>query len=93
MAFPKGNRKDNTLSLFLVVADDNLPCGWTRHAKFSITVVNQIPGNVSRQQGKCFLAVPRNTCQPVDIGVMIFSGNVRKICFFFFIVFRNSTLV
>ncbi|CAN6864908.1 unnamed protein product [Brassica oleracea] len=49
MAFPKGLRKDDQLSLFLVVADDNLPSGWTRHAKFSITIVNQIPGNASRQ--------------------------------------------
>ncbi|CAA7025665.1 unnamed protein product [Microthlaspi erraticum] len=41
MAFPKGNRV-NYLSLYLEVADfESLPCGWTRHAEFDCTVVNQ----------------------------------------------------
>ncbi|KAI3914507.1 hypothetical protein MKW92_004446 [Papaver armeniacum] len=40
--FPKGNNVDY-LSMFLSVADpDNLPFGWTRCAKFSLSVVNQI---------------------------------------------------
>ncbi|CAH8384756.1 unnamed protein product [Eruca vesicaria subsp. sativa] len=48
MAFPKGNDKANTLSLYLVVADPaSLPSGWTRSARFSFTIVNQIPGKVS----------------------------------------------
>ncbi|EFH51955.1 predicted protein [Arabidopsis lyrata subsp. lyrata] len=38
-----GEQNDNYFSLFLVVADfQNLPCGWRRHARFRLTVVNQI---------------------------------------------------
>ncbi|KAF2578601.1 hypothetical protein F2Q68_00006579 [Brassica cretica] len=37
------------LSLYLVVPNpESLPSGWRRHAKFSFTVVNQIPGEVSQ---------------------------------------------
>ncbi|CAF2346320.1 unnamed protein product [Brassica napus] len=50
LLFCNGNRQDDSLSLYLVVADDDLPSGWTRHAKVFITIVNQIPGNVSRQR-------------------------------------------
>ncbi|KAG2319513.1 hypothetical protein Bca52824_012726 [Brassica carinata] len=37
------------LSLYLVVPNpESLPSGWRRHAKFSFTLVNQIPGEVSK---------------------------------------------
>ncbi|KAI3910726.1 hypothetical protein MKW92_029235 [Papaver armeniacum] len=40
--YPKGKNVDH-LSLYLEVADsDNLPYGWSRYAKFSLAVVNQI---------------------------------------------------
>ncbi|CAG7898387.1 MATH domain and coiled-coil domain-containing protein At3g27040-like [Brassica rapa] len=49
-AFPRG--VDNAscfLSLYLVVSNPvSLPSGWRRHAKFSFTLVNQFPGEVSQ---------------------------------------------
>ncbi|CAH8305954.1 unnamed protein product [Eruca vesicaria subsp. sativa] len=49
-AFPRGVDNDSScLSLYLFVSNHNfLPSGWRRHAKFSFTVVNQIPGEVSQ---------------------------------------------
>ncbi|CAB4268511.1 unnamed protein product [Prunus armeniaca] len=45
--YPKGN-KVNYLSLYLDVADaSTLPSGWTRYAKFSLTVVNQLDSKKS----------------------------------------------
>ncbi|CDY23318.1 BnaA08g12280D [Brassica napus] len=51
LAFPKGyNIYDDYFSLYLVVPNhESLPSGWRRHAKFSFTIVNQIPGKVSQQ--------------------------------------------
>ncbi|KFK35045.1 hypothetical protein AALP_AA5G227100 [Arabis alpina] len=47
-AFPKGNNSSNHLSLYLVVADaKHLSFGWKRHAKLSLTVVNQISEKLS----------------------------------------------
>uniref|UniRef100_A0A0V0H703 Putative ovule protein n=1 Tax=Solanum chacoense TaxID=4108 RepID=A0A0V0H703_SOLCH len=44
LIFPKGNDVDY-LSMYLDVADAaTLPTGWSRHAKFSLAVVNQIHG-------------------------------------------------
>ncbi|XP_049354814.1 ubiquitin C-terminal hydrolase 12-like [Solanum verrucosum] len=44
LIFPKGNNVDY-LSIFLDVADAaTLPTGWSRHAKFSLAVVDQIHG-------------------------------------------------
>jgi len=43
-----GEKTANFFSLFLVVADfQNLPCGWRRHARFCLTVVNQISDKLS----------------------------------------------
>ncbi|XP_054792391.1 MATH domain and coiled-coil domain-containing protein At3g58270-like isoform X5 [Prosopis cineraria] len=42
LMFPKGNKVDY-LSLYLDVADSiNLPAGWSRHACFSLAVINQV---------------------------------------------------
>ncbi|XP_078435308.1 ubiquitin C-terminal hydrolase 13-like isoform X2 [Wolffia australiana] len=42
LIFPKGNNVDH-LSMYLDVADSqNLPYGWSRHAQFSLAVINQI---------------------------------------------------
>uniref|UniRef100_A0A7N0UUN3 ubiquitinyl hydrolase 1 n=1 Tax=Kalanchoe fedtschenkoi TaxID=63787 RepID=A0A7N0UUN3_KALFE len=42
LIFPKGNNVDH-LSLYLDVADSaTLPYGWSRHAHFSLSVVNQV---------------------------------------------------
>ncbi|KAH0756501.1 hypothetical protein KY290_026771 [Solanum tuberosum] len=44
LIFPKGNNVDY-LSMYLDVADAaTLPTGWSRHAKFSLAVVDQIHG-------------------------------------------------
>ncbi|CAN6819479.1 unnamed protein product [Brassica oleracea var. botrytis] len=52
-AFPRGvDHASCFLSLYLVVSNpESLPSGWRRHAKFSFTVVNQIPGEVSQLRG------------------------------------------
>lgn len=51
LIFPKGNNADN-LSMYLDVADSgNLPYGWTRHAHFSLTVVNQVHSKYSIKKG------------------------------------------
>ncbi|OAP02082.1 hypothetical protein AXX17_AT3G38610 [Arabidopsis thaliana] len=43
-----GEKNANYFSLFLVVADfQYLPCGWRRHARFRLTVVNQISDKLS----------------------------------------------
>ncbi|KFK40959.1 hypothetical protein AALP_AA2G066700 [Arabis alpina] len=48
MAYPKGNKGDECLSLYMVVAGHKaLPCGWRRHAKYSLTVVNQLSEKLS----------------------------------------------
>ncbi|VVB06151.1 unnamed protein product [Arabis nemorensis] len=48
LAYPKGFKKDNNLSLYMVVVDyKSLPSGWRRHAKVSFTIVNQRPGENS----------------------------------------------
>ncbi|KAF8055972.1 hypothetical protein N665_1279s0006 [Sinapis alba] len=49
-AYPRGVDNYNSyLSLYLFVSNyQSLPAGWRRHAKFSFTVVNQIPGEVSQ---------------------------------------------
>ncbi|KAG2319511.1 hypothetical protein Bca52824_012724 [Brassica carinata] len=49
-AFPMGvDNLASYLSLYLAVHNhESLPSGWRRHAKFSITIVYQIPGAVSQ---------------------------------------------
>jgi len=48
-----GEKTANFFSLFLVVADfQNLPCGWRRHARFCLTVVNQISDKLSLHRGQ-----------------------------------------
>ncbi|CAL9247679.1 unnamed protein product [Arabidopsis halleri] len=47
-----GEQNANYLSLYLVVADfQHLPCGWRRHARFRLTVVNQISDKLSLHRG------------------------------------------
>ncbi|CAN7085383.1 unnamed protein product, partial [Brassica oleracea var. botrytis] len=49
-AYPKGNKGQNFLSLFLEVAGyGSLPSGWRRHARFRVIVVNQRSETLSRQ--------------------------------------------
>ncbi|CAH8267446.1 unnamed protein product [Arabidopsis lyrata] len=55
VASPKGYKNANYLSLFLVVATlKTLPCGcgWRRHIRFRLTVVNQVSDNLSRRGEK-----------------------------------------
>ncbi|CAH8269019.1 unnamed protein product [Arabidopsis lyrata] len=48
MAYPKGVRDDRCFSLFLVVADfKTLPCGWKRHTRLRLNVVNQLSEELS----------------------------------------------
>ncbi|XP_056857883.1 MATH domain and coiled-coil domain-containing protein At2g05410-like [Raphanus sativus] len=48
-AYPKGDNKAYHFSLYLGVADSEyLPLGWRRHAKFSLTVVNQFTEKLSQ---------------------------------------------
>lgn len=49
-AYPKGNKGQNFVSLFLEVAGcGSLPSGWRRHARFRLIVVNQRSETLSRQ--------------------------------------------
>ncbi|CAA7048067.1 unnamed protein product [Microthlaspi erraticum] len=49
LAYTKGNNKPNHFSLYLAVADSKtLPLGWRRHAKFSLTIVNQFSDKLSQ---------------------------------------------
>nr|GMN19061.1 hypothetical protein TIFTF001_039712 [Ficus carica] len=44
LIFPKGNKKSDGLSIYLDAADSaTLPSGWSRHARFSISVISQTP--------------------------------------------------
>ncbi|XP_019102247.1 PREDICTED: MATH domain and coiled-coil domain-containing protein At3g44790 [Camelina sativa] len=57
MTFPQGILTHNYLSLYLKVAGfETLPRGWKRHARFSLTVVNQISDKLSqrRETERCF---------------------------------------
>ncbi|CAN7085389.1 unnamed protein product [Brassica oleracea var. botrytis] len=57
-AYPKGNKVDNFLSLYLEVADyGSLPSGWRRHTRYRLIVVNQRSENLSRQHGKLLVLV------------------------------------
>ncbi|GLT60076.1 hypothetical protein SLA2020_328620 [Shorea laevis] len=48
LLFPKGNKNEDHLSIYLGVADSGiLPLGWSRNAKFSLTVLNQIDNKSS----------------------------------------------
>ncbi|VVB06161.1 unnamed protein product [Arabis nemorensis] len=50
LAYPKGYKVDNSLSLYLEVADyGSLPSGWRRNAKYILIVVNQRSENLSRK--------------------------------------------
>ncbi|KAF8114795.1 hypothetical protein N665_0034s0132 [Sinapis alba] len=50
IAYPKGNKVHNFLSLFLEVADyGSLPSGWRRHVRYRLIVVNQRSETLSRQ--------------------------------------------
>ncbi|XP_019085091.1 PREDICTED: MATH domain and coiled-coil domain-containing protein At3g58370-like isoform X2 [Camelina sativa] len=53
ITYPKGNKFNNSLSLYLVVDDSrSLPCGWKRFAQFSLTIVNQHTENLSQRGEK-----------------------------------------
>ncbi|KAL9832800.1 MATH domain and coiled-coil domain-containing protein [Arabidopsis thaliana] len=50
LAYPKGNKFNNSLSLYLVVDDARaLPCGWRRYAQFSLTIINQLTDKLSQR--------------------------------------------
>ncbi|AEE79774.2 TRAF-like family protein [Arabidopsis thaliana] len=52
LAYPKGNKFNNSLSLYLVVDDARaLPCGWRRYAQFSLTIINQLTDKLSQRGG------------------------------------------
>ncbi|CAL1372322.1 unnamed protein product [Linum trigynum] len=49
LCFPKGNEVD-FLSLYLDFDDgETMPAGWSKYVEFSITIVNQISGRLSRK--------------------------------------------
>ncbi|CAL1370888.1 unnamed protein product [Linum trigynum] len=49
LCFPKGNEVD-FLSLYLDFADwETMPAGWSKYVEFSITIVNQVNGRLSRK--------------------------------------------
>lgn len=55
-ADPKGNSADNYMSVYLEVADSEiLPLGWSRKAKFSFILVNQIDkkSSLTKVVGEC----------------------------------------
>ncbi|CAL9245924.1 unnamed protein product [Arabidopsis halleri] len=53
LAYPKGNKFNNCLSLYLVVDDSRaLPCGWRRYAQFSLTLINQLTEKLSQRGEK-----------------------------------------
>ncbi|VYS60778.1 unnamed protein product [Arabidopsis thaliana] len=53
LAYPKGNKFNNSLSLYLVVDDARaLPCGWRRYAQFSLTIINQLTDKLSQRGEK-----------------------------------------
>jgi len=64
-AYPKGNEKAtylayraNNLALYLNVANSkSFPIGWTRHTKFSLTLVNQKSEKLSKLTGYCSLCL------------------------------------
>ncbi|XP_023638650.1 MATH domain and coiled-coil domain-containing protein At3g44800 [Capsella rubella] len=50
VAFPTGNQFPSHLSLYLMVASyKTLPCGWRRHTRFSITVVNHLSSQEKKE--------------------------------------------
>ncbi|XP_010516477.1 PREDICTED: protein RESTRICTED TEV MOVEMENT 3-like [Camelina sativa] len=52
-AYPKGYNNTNCLSLFLGVVNSTvLPSGWRRHAKFRLTIVNQLSDKLSQSKLK-----------------------------------------
>ena len=54
LIFPKGNREvtNSTISLYLNVADnDSAPPGWSRTAKFTLSVVDQRDPDKSASKG------------------------------------------
>ncbi|ONI21205.1 hypothetical protein PRUPE_2G053100 [Prunus persica] len=52
LIYPKGDNVVDYLSLYLEVADaSTLTFGWTRYAKFSLTVVNQLDSKKSITMG------------------------------------------
>lgn len=57
LVFPRGNNAE-FLSMYLDVADSNLlPPGWSRHAQFSLAVVNQLDSKASLRKGiSCYLS-------------------------------------
>ncbi|KAM5551208.1 MATH domain and coiled-coil domain-containing protein [Rosa sericea] len=47
--YPKGNKVGHSISMYLEVADSSkLPSGWTKYAKFSFTLVNQLDRILSK---------------------------------------------
>ena len=59
--FPRGNRDGNgaQISLYLNVADhESAPLGWSRTAKFTLSVVDQKEPDRSATKGGCSLAAP-----------------------------------
>lgn len=59
LIYPKGNNVEY-LSLYLDVGDSaTLPHGWTRYARFSVSMINQIHNTLTVRKGKvlwCFYA-------------------------------------
>ncbi|KAE9447977.1 hypothetical protein C3L33_20136, partial [Rhododendron williamsianum] len=52
LIYPKGNNVEY-LSLYLDVGDSaTLPYGWTRYARFSVSMINQIHNTLTVRKGK-----------------------------------------
>jgi len=57
LVYPEGfNKSGDHLSLFLEVADPrSLPPGWSRHARYLLTIVNQHSDKISKRNGNYIL--------------------------------------
>ncbi|KFK35043.1 hypothetical protein AALP_AA5G226800 [Arabis alpina] len=53
VAYPNGDKDESFLPLYLMVCNyKTLPCGWIRHAKFSMIIVNHISETLSERKEK-----------------------------------------
>ena len=83
MAFPKGDKKADYLSLYLEVPDDeSLPSGWRRHAKFSFTFVNKISEKLSKLRGYwslCLLSCEHNPLEYTSCHILWFCSEMKYV--------------
>lgn len=80
-AYPKGDKNDGHLALFLEFADpESLPPGWTRDVKFSLTLVNQGLGKSNIVMGTLILVHVMSFLHVVRISAeYIFRQKMRSV--------------